>query len=303
MDSALSYSPCFLCPRMCGARRDMGERGVCGEGSALRIALTMLHRWEEPCISGPGGSGAVFFTGCTLKCPFCQNMRVSRGELGRTVSEEELAEIFCSLQREGADNINLVTPTHFTPQIVSVVALAKEKGLSLPIIFNTSGYERPRTISALEGTADIFLTDMKFHSPELAASLCGAGDYPAVALEALEEMLRLVGEPQLSESGMLQKGVVVRILILPGYVSDGKAILRTLFERFGNRILYSIMSQYTPPARGIPGHPSLSRTLSRRGYDSVVQTALSLGIENAYIQGGAAASESFIPAFGEGARG
>lgn len=291
---------CRLCPRNCGVNRLEGQRGFCGADAKIRAARAALHMWEEPCISGREGSGALFFSGCSLGCVFCQNRSISRGERGKEVSPERLAEIMLNLQEQKANNINLVTAGHYVPQVGAALALAREQGLCLPVVYNSSGYEKPETLHLLEGLVDIYLPDFKYMSPELAASCSRAPDYPEIAKAALEEMVRQAGSPRFDERGMMTGGVIVRHLLLPGHVADSKKVVEYLYGTYGNRIYISLMNQYTPmPA--VAGDPLLSRKVTKREYSRLVDYALSLGLEQGFIQEGETAKESFIPEFdGEG---
>lgn len=294
-------SDCALCPRRCHADRLAGRTGYCRETAELVVARAALHMWEEECISGKSGSGAVFFSGCNLGCIFCQNYNISQAKAGKVISLGRLSEIFLELQGQGADNINLVTPTHYVPQIIEALDLARGKGLNLPIVYNTSGYERIETLRMLRGYVDIYLPDFKYMDQRLAEEYSYAPDYPAYAKQALEEMVFQTGELLMDEeAGLLKKGVVVRHLVLPGQVRNSKEVIRYLYETYGNRILISIMNQYTPmPHTG--KHPLLGRKVTKREYDKVVDYALEIGVECGYIQEGEAALESFIPEFdGEG---
>ncbi len=285
-----------MCPRLCGVRRADGKRGVCGADATLMVARAALHHWEEPPISGSRGSGTVFFSNCSLKCSYCQNLAISRGEIGKQISALRLAEIFLELQEKGAHNINLVTPTHYAPQILDAIAIAKNAKLPLliPIVYNTSGYELSETLGVLGDCIDIYLTDFKYASEELAARFSGAPDYPAVAIAALETMVKQRGEYQLGSDGMLQKGVIMRHLMLPGQLEDSKQVLRRVFALAGNQICYSLMSQYTP----LDGAPkSLRSRVSEEEYAELIDFAIDLGITNSFMQEGGAAEESFIPAF------
>lgn len=292
---------CKLCPRMCKVNRIGGQIGVCGMGANLTLARAALHHWEENCISGTHGSGAVFFTGCNMRCIFCQNHRIAVGQEGISITEERLADIFCELQEKGAHNINLVTPTHFVPQICSALDYAKEKGLHLPIVYNTSGYECEETLRMLEGYVDIYLPDFKYMDQEVAKSYSKAPNYPEVAKKAIDQMVRQVGECQFDEqTGLLKRGVIVRHLVLPGNIKNSKQILSYLYETYKNTIYYSIMSQYTPMPH-MNEHPLLKRKVTKREYDKVLDYALSIGIENGFMQNGKVAKDSFIPDFdGEG---
>lgn len=296
-DTDTLLSNCILCPRECGVNRINGATGYCGVGAELIVARAALHLWEEPCISGTMGSGTVFFGGCNLKCLFCQNHSIAIGDCGQKITVERLSEIFLNLQQKGAANINLVTPTHFIPQIRDALNLAKAQGLTLPIVYNTGGYEKPETLKLLEGLVDIYLPDLKYYSGELSASYSHAPDYFTHACLALQEMYRQVGDPCFDlKSGLMQKGILVRHLLLPGQTKDSKKILRYLFETYGNRIYISIMNQYTPLSH-VAHLPELNRPVTTEEYDRVVNFALRLGIENAFIQEGETATESFIPPF------
>ena len=287
---------CRLCPRMCLADRSNNERGVCGETNKIRLSRAALHFWEEPCISGEFGSGTVFFSGCNLRCVYCQNREISTGESGKEVTQDRLTEIFLKLQEKGAHNINLVTPTHYVPLIIESVSCAKYKGLNIPVIYNTSGYETQDTIKALRNTVDIYLTDFKYASCKLAEKYSGAKDYPSVAKAALCQMVEQEPTLQFDENGILKRGVIVRHLMLPGNLEDSKNVITYLYETFGEKIYLSIMRQFTPYK--IPKEfPELNRTITDFEYEELLQYALDLGVENAFIQEEEAASESFIPPF------
>lgn len=299
----LIYEDCTLCPRKCHADRTK-TKGYCGMTDQLRIARAALHFWEESCISGEEGSGAVFFSGCNLRCVFCQNRQISAQGAGMEISIDRLAEIFLELQEQNANNINLVTPTHFVPSIKEALLIAKGKGLTIPVVYNCGGYEDVQTLRSLEGLVDIYLPDDKYISPELSLSYSGASDYPQVAAEAIAEMYRQTGEAVLDDRGIMQRGVIVRHLVLPGHKKEAKAVLKRLFDTYQNRIYYSIMNQYTPLPYVAEHVPKLNRTLTKREYESVVDDALLLGIENGFIQEGRTAKESFIPPFdGTGLKG
>ena len=241
----LCSSPCNLCPRNCQALREKGQTGYCGVGEQIRVARAALHMWEEPCISGKSGSGAVFFCGCNLRCIYCQNYEIAGGMRGTVISEQRLAEIFLELQEKGAANINLVTPDHYLTSIIKAAALAKEKGLGIPVVYNGSGYEKPEAVRALSETVDIFLTDFKYMDRELAERFSKAPDYPEVAKAALREMVRLCGEPVFDGQGMMQRGVIVRHLLLPGHKRNAKDVIRYVYETYRDRVYLSLMNQYT----------------------------------------------------------
>ena len=298
----MEMNTCNLCPRNCSVDREDGKFGYCGQTDKVRIARAALHMWEEPCISGKEGSGTVFFCGCTLRCIFCQNHEIALGKnknhesIGKEVSINRLKEIFLELQDQKANNINLVTGTHYIPQIVEALKLAKAEGLVIPVVYNTSGYEKVESLRLLEGLVDIYLPDMKYVSKELSKEYSHAEDYFEVASKAIEEMVRQVGESSFDERGYMEKGVIVRHLVLPGSTKDSKAVIEYLWNTYGNSIYVSIMNQYTPMEQ-IKNHPLLSRKVTKREYEKVVDYALNLGWENAFIQEGETAKESFIPGF------
>ncbi len=290
-------SNCILCPRKCGANRINGQTGYCGMSAKLVVARAALHMWEEPCISGTTGSGTVFLGGCNLKCVFCQNHTIALGNCGKQITISRLADIFLELQAKGAANINLVTPTHYIPQIREALLLSKEQGLHLPIVYNTGSYESPKALQLLEGLVDIYLPDLKYYSAELSAKYSHAADYFEKASLAIAEMYRQVGTPVFHETtGMMKRGMIVRHLVLPGQTKDSKKVLRYLRETYGNKIYISIMNQYTPLPH-VAQIPELNRRVTAEEYDKVVNFALQIGIENAFIQEGETAEESFIPPF------
>lgn len=323
---------CRLCPRECGVNRSAGQQGRCRTDATVRIARAALHMWEEPCLSGTEGSGAVFFSGCSLGCIYCQNHEISGGEAGLAISTERLAEIFLELQEEGANNINLVTAGHYIPQVCDALERSKRQGLSLPIVYNSSGYEKVESLKCLEGLVDIYLPDLKYLDRELAARYSHAPDYPEYATAALAEMVRQqpkvrfrakqesgdirrlegdlfgVGEQETgvpgshqAESGMqreqvMEKGVIVRHLLLPGHVREAKHVVEYLYRTYGDQIYISLMNQYTP-IRTDFADKNLNRRVTRREYQRLLDFAVELGVTNGFCQEGATASESFIPAF------
>lgn len=295
MDMTL-YQSCRLCPRTCGIDRTAGQTGFCGKSSSLVVARAALHYWEEPCLSGEAGSGAVFFSGCSLRCVFCQNHEISTGEAGAVISVSRLAEIFLELQAQGAENINLVTPTHYLPHILEALGNAKSHGLHLPIVYNTSGYESVESLRRLEGMIDIYLPDFKYASEIPAREYSSAPDYFPIACAALEEMVRQTGTPRFDERGMMTRGVIVRHLMLPGLAEDTRQVLAYLHRRYGDAIFISIMNQYTPLPQ-VAQIPALNRKITAAEYDAAVDYAISLGIENGFLQEEGTAEESFIPPF------
>lgn len=296
MKNMNKYENCLLCPRKCGINRSTGQTGVCGVSSEIKVARAELHYWEEPCISGKRGSGAVFFSGCSLHCVFCQNREISDGKAGKVISKERLSDIFMELADKGANNINLVTPGQYIPDIVWAVNDAKSRGMKLPIIYNTSGYENVTELKLLEGIVDVYLPDFKYMDSTLSARYSRAKDYPSVAKQALSEMVRQQPDVVIDDAtGLIQKGVIVRQLLLPGHVNDAKAVLKYLYDTYHDHVYISMMSQFTPIA--LKDYPEINRTVTRREYERLVDYALEIGITNAFIQEGDVAKDSFIPAF------
>lgn len=293
--SGFSYRSCELCRRACKVNREEGQRGFCQAGTRMHIGRAAAHFWEEPCLSGTKGSGTIFFSSCGLSCVYCQNQRLSRKESGQELGVEELVEVFYQLEAEGCHNINFVTPEHYSPGVREAMLLARKKGFSLPFVWNSSGYQSARTLKALEGLVDIYLMDFKYWEGSLAERYSKAKNYPEIAKEALEEVVRQC--PELCyRDGLLKKGVILRHLLLPGQVYQGKRILKYSFCRYGNQILYSLLSQYTPFG-ALDRFPEINRKVFGREYQRLVDYALSLGIEKAFIQEGESAKESFIPDF------
>lgn len=296
MKNMNKYENCLLCPRKCGINRSTGQTGVCGVSSEIKVARAALHYWEEPCISGKRGSGAVFFSGCSLHCVFCQNREISDGKEGKVISKERLSDIFMELAGKGANNINLVTPGQYIPDIVWAVNDAKSRGMKLPIIYNTSGYENVTELKLLEGIVDVYLPDFKYMDSTLSARYSRAKDYPSIAKQALSEMVRQQPDVVIDDAtGLIQKGVIVRQLLLPGHVNDAKAVLKYLYDTYHDHVYISMMSQFTPIA--LKDYPEINRTVTRREYERLVDYALEIGITNAFIQEGDVAKDSFIPAF------
>lgn len=287
---------CMICPRSCGVNRNIGEKGYCGETDKIRIARAALHFWEEPCISGDTGSGTVFFTGCNLGCVYCQNYDIAHEGRGKEVTIERLSEIYLELEDKGAANINLVTPTHFSPQIKQAIIRSKSKGLNIPIVYNTSSYETVESLRDLAGVVDIYLSDFKYFDGLLAKKYSNAPDYPEIASKAFDEMISQQPELVFNDNGILLSGVIARHLVLPGQQEDSKKILEYLYLRYGDSILISIMNQFTPSAPLI-SWPEINRVLDDEEYQQVIDYALELGISNGYIQEGETAKDSFIPPF------
>ena len=288
------YTSCALCPRRCKVNRLAGQRGYCRVGTQIYYARAALHFWEEPCISASEGSGAVFFSGCSLHCKYCQNEQISGGETGRVTDTEGLADVFLDLQKLGANNINLVTACHHAPLVACSLQTAREKGLRIPVVYNSSGYELPETLRLLAGLVDVYLPDFKYMEPATAAAYSHAPDYPDVASDALSEMVRQVGDPVFSEKGLMTKGVIVRHLLLPGHVKEAKSIVKHVYTPYEDSVYLSLLSQYTPMPN-VTADALLGRRVTKREYERLVQYTLELGVTNCFIQEGDCAKESFIP--------
>ena len=289
----ISYKECRLCARACGVDRTRTV-GYCRVGADMSVARAALHFWEEPPISGSRGSGTIFFSGCSLSCVFCQNREISRGRAGKMVTSEQLANIMLDLQSQDAHNINLVTPTHFIPSIKEALILAKARGLTVPIVYNTGSYDTPKALRMLDGLIDIYLPDLKYYTTRTADALSNAEDYPDVAREAIAEMYRQVGEPIFDADGIMKRGVIVRILLLPGRVAEAKLSLKYLLDTYGDGIYISLMNQYTP-MEGMT--PPLDRPVTHEEYAQLTDYAERIGLKKGFTQEFGTASESFIPPF------
>lgn len=287
---------CKLCPRECNVDRGLGKTGFCKVPNHIKVARAALHFWEEPCISGDEGSGTVFFSGCNLRCVYCQNRKIAEGVYGKNITVDRLAAIFLELQEKGANNINLVTPSHYVLQIIKALEMAKEQGLTLPVVYNSSAYEKVETLKLLEGYVDVYLPDFKYMDRRLSGKYSKAEDYSVVAKRAIFEMVRQVGAPCFDDRGILQKGVIVRHLVLPGYTQDSKKIIKYLYDTYGNGIFISILSQFTPLSY-LSEYPELNRKITEEEYEDVVEYAIEIGVDNGFIQEGDVAEESFIPDF------
>ena len=283
---------CELCPRRCKADR-LNGRGACGSGALVRAARAALHFGEEPCISGKEGSGTVFFSGCSLRCAFCQNQVISQEGYGRDLTARELAEVFRRLEDAGANNLNLVTGTHFAEQIAEALCIYRPK---IPVLWNSSGYERPETVRMLSEFVDVWLPDLKYADPLLAEKLSGARDYPEYAFDAVGEMLDLSGNPRFDGQGHITGGVLIRHLVLPLHLKNTAAVLERIAERFGTEVWISLLFQYTP-VREVPGFPELSRPLTRRERERAEEKLYSLGFHNGFVQERESAGTGMIPDF------
>lgn len=289
-------SNCQLCPRSCGVNR-YEKSGACGGGALARVAKVSLHPWEEPAIAGPEtgkGAGTVFFSGCNLRCVFCQNYEISHYAKGREVTSEELGEIFIHQQAQGAATLDLVTPTHYVPQIIQALAYAKKRGFSLPVVYNSSGYESVSTIDLLGGLVDVYLPDLKYYSSELSRAYSQAQDYFPVAAKAIKAMVQQVGRPVLDAQGIMTRGVLVRHMVLPGARHDSMKLLDWLWQNFGHDIYLSLMSQYTPMYKA-GEYKALKRRLTTFEYQSVIDYARELGVTQCFIQQRSSATKAYVP--------
>ncbi len=290
------YKSCILCPRECQVNREKGELGFCGLSNNIKIARADLHYWEEPCISGESGSGTVFFSGCNMKCVFCQNYDISTLNKGYNITVEKLSDIFLKLQYKGANNINLVTPTHFVYDIIKALDIAKGKGLTIPIVYNSGGYEKVDTLKMLKGYIDIYIPDMKYFSDKYSIEYSSAKNYFNIAKDAVCEMVKQVGSPLFNKNGIMTKGVIVRHLMLPYLLFDSKKIIDYLYDTFKDDIYISLMSQYTP-TDNVCKVKRLNRNLSPKHYETMIEYIEYKGIKNVYIQGTESATKEYIPEF------
>lgn len=287
---------CTICPRECRVNRNNHEVGLCGMDSNIKVARIAPHFFEEPPISGSNGSGAIFFAGCNLKCIFCQNYNISTNNFGKEISPSELVNKMLELQEQKVHNINLVTPTHFIPQIATAIKMAKEKGLKIPIVYNTSSYEKVESLRLLEGLIDIYLPDLKYYDDLYAIRYSKAPNYFNIAIDAIEEMYRQTGPIVIDDNGIMQKGIIVRHLMLPDKIEDSKKILEYLHLIYGDNIFISIMNQYTP-LKQVENIDELNKTVTEKEYNELINYACDLGIKNAFIQDGKTCDDSFIPEF------
>ena len=289
-------SNCNLCIRKCNINRLSGELGYCKAGKNVKLAKVSLHMWEEPCISGSNGSGTIFFSNCNLQCVFCQNYRISCEGFGKEISIERLSEIFIEQQSRGAHNINLVTPTHYVPQIISALDIAKSNGLSIPILYNTNSYETIETIQALKGYVDVFLADLKYYDDKYAVEYSNAPNYFKTASNAIRTMFEQVGDVEFYNDGLIKKGVIIRHLMLPGLLFDSKKIIDYIYKTFGDSVYISLMNQYTPMYNAYK-HPKINKPLNPKHYDTLIDYCISLGITRAFIQESGTNSEYYVPNF------
>ena len=290
------FKGCKVCPNNCKINRIENNVGMCRANEKVKIALASLHFFEEPCISGDKGSGTVFFSNCNLKCKFCQNYEISDLGKGKEITIEELANTFLDLQEKGANNINLVTPTIYAYHIIEALKIAKNKGLNIPIIYNSNGYESIETLKALDGYIDVYLPDLKYYYDELAIQYSGVKEYFKHATNAIKEMYRQVGYPKFDEKGIVKKGLIIRHLVLPSYLQNSKKVLEWIKDNIDERVYISIMAQYFPcyKAKNIE---ELNRKLSKEEYEEIEEFVYSLGIENGYMQELGEHEEEYVPNF------
>ena len=299
VEISLTYkylSKCTLCTRKCNVNR-YKKLGFCNSNNELKIANYSLHMWEEPCISGENGSGTIFFSYCNLKCIYCQNYEISTLHKGKNISIYELSEIMINLQNKGANNINLVTPTHYIILIKYAIILAKKKGLTIPIVYNTSGYEDINSINLLKGLVQVYLPDLKYYDNNLSIKYSKCNDYFKITTLAIKEMYKQVGKIKFDNNGIIKSGLIVRHLVLPGHIEDSKKIIKYLYDTYKDNIYISIMNQYTPLRK--LEVDNLNRKLTDKEYDEVIDYAYDIGVRNAFIQEGETQSESFIPIFSD----
>lgn len=288
-------SSCDICPRACNVDR-YNKTGYCRAEDKVKVAKAFLHMWEEPCISGEKGSGTVFFTGCNLSCIFCQNYEISQGGVGREISIERLSDIFIELQDKGAHNINLVTPTHYVPQIREALIAAKLKGLNIPVLYNSNAYEKVETLKTLEGLIDIYLPDLKYYDDKYSIKYSKAPGYFKYASNAILEMFRQVGPPVFDDKGMLKKGIMIRHLMLPGLLFDSKKLVDWILLNLPREVYLNIMSQYTP-LNCAEKFPEINRKIDKRHYEALIDYAVSMGLENGYIQDYDSSTDEYVPDF------
>lgn len=296
MTDIFDLNSCRLCPKECGVDRTNGKTGFCGASNKIKISRASLHHWEEPCLSGTNGSGTVFFSGCNMSCVYCQNSEISHKNKGIEITKERLLKIFFELKEKGAHNINLVTAGHFLPLVLDAITEAKEKNINIPFVYNSSGYEKAEALRKADGLIDIYLPDFKYMDKVRASRYSAASDYPEIAMKAIDEMVRQKQTCIFDDDGILQSGVIVRHLLLPDGLTESKKVIKYLYEKYKDNIYISIMSQYTPFGN-LENYPELLNKVKFSDYEKLIDYAVKIGVSNAFIQEGEAASESFIPDF------
>lgn len=296
MDYMKLLEKCNLCMRNCNVNRNKGVKGLCNSTNNIRVARAALHFWEEPCISGENGSGTVFFSNCNLRCVFCQNYEISNEGFGKEITVDRLADIFIELQEKGANNINLVTPTHFVPQIIEALKIAKNNGLDLPIVYNTNSIDTLDTIKALNGYIDVYLPDFKYFEDKYSMKYSKIKGYSKNVIDVIDEMIKQVGAPKFNKDGIIEKGVIVRHLLLPGLLFDSKKVVDAIYNNFGDNVYISLMNQYTP-MHNAKMYPEINKSINEKTYDVLIDYALSIGIKNGFIQESGTNSKEFVPDF------
>ena len=287
---------CSICPRNCKVDRTNGKFGFCKSSDKVKVARVSLHQWEEPCISGENGSGTVFFSGCNLNCVFCQNHDISQEGVGKEITIDRLSDIFLEQQLMGANNINLVTPTHYALQILEALKISKKKGLEIPVIYNSNGYESLYTLELLRGFVDVFVPDLKYFKDEYGIRYSTVSNYFSTASKAIEKMVDMVGEVKFDEKGLIIKGVIIRHLMLPGLLFDSKKIVDYIHRTFGDKVYLSLMNQYTPMFK-VEKYKEINRPLNKSHYDSLIDYCLEIGIKNAFIQDDGTNEKTYVPKF------
>ena len=287
---------CTVCARNCSVNRADGNLGFCKSGASIKLAKAYGHMWEEPCISGKNGSGTVFFSNCNLRCVFCQNHDISQENIGKEVSINRLSEIFLEQQARGFHNINLVNPTHYIPQIISALDIAKAKGLSIPVVYNSNGYENIESIKKLKGYVDVYIPDLKYFNDKYAIKYSKAPNYFNIASNAILEMVNQVGECEFDNEGIMTKGVIIRHLMLPGLLFDSKKVVDYIYKTFGDKVYLSLMNQYTPMFKA-KDYPEINKPLNPKHYDSLIDHCIDLGYKNAFIQESGTNNTTYVPDF------
>lgn len=296
MTSLTSLNKCNICPRKCNADRSSDALGFCKSSTVVKVAKAYAHMWEEPCISGKKGSGTVFFSNCNLRCVFCQNHEISQQCTGKEISIERLSKIFLEQQQRGCHNINLVNPTHYVPQIIDAIKLSRRNGLTIPIAYNSNGYENIETIRSLKGYIDIYIPDLKYFDDKYAIKYSKAPNYFNIASKAIMEMYNSVGTPIFDDKGIMKSGVIIRHLMLPGLLFDSKKVVDYIYKAFGDDVYLSLMNQYIP-MYGAESYPEINKPLNPKHYDSLVDHCIDLDYKNAFIQESGTSSEVFVPDF------
>ena len=289
-------SNCNVCPRNCGIDRNSEKVGFCKSGATVKVAKAYGHMWEEPCISGTKGSGTIFFSNCNLRCVFCQNHDISQFSIGKEISVERLSEIFLEQQAKGYHNINLVNPTHYVPQIIAALDMAKKSGLTIPVVYNSNGYENIESIKALKGYIDVYIPDLKYFNDKYAIKYSSAPNYFNISSKVIEEMVAQVGTPVFNEDDIMIKGVIIRHLMLPGLLFDSKKVVDYIYKTFGDSVYLSLMNQYTPMFKATE-YAEINKPLNPNHYDSLIDYCIDLGYKNAFIQESGTSSTVYVPDF------